>query len=151
MKLCIIPQTLKLREIDQRSFLLNFALKAYYVPLCGVTAKALNSNCKFTAILVPEAKCVKYFLLSKAMTTAAAVGFNGSFRPSAISLFVLNCQRSGSDKKSGGHKVAAERHRKGQVTADGETGVIGRAVVSDEWSDNRNSTDKLCGNCNNMS
>lgn len=46
------------------------------------------------------------------------------------------------------------RHKKGQVTkaADEETGAIGRAVVSDKWSDNRNSNrDKLCSNCNNTS
>lgn len=53
------------------------------------------------------------------------------------------------------HGLAVEvRHEKGQVTkaADEETGAIGRAVVSDKWSDNRNSNrDKLCSNCNNTS
>lgn len=46
------------------------------------------------------------------------------------------------------------RHGKEQETkeADGETGAIERAVLSDEWSDNRNSNiDKLCSNCNNVS
>jgi len=44
--------------------------------------------------------------------------------------------------------------RRGQAAkeAGGETGAIGRAVASDEWSDNRSSnTDTLCSNCNNMS
>lgn len=41
----------------------------------------------------------------------------------------------------------------GQVTKGaGETGAVGRAVASREWSDNRSSNiDKLCSNCNNTS
>lgn len=39
VKLCIILHSLKLKEIDQRSFLLNLALKPYCVPLCGRCSK----------------------------------------------------------------------------------------------------------------
>lgn len=72
-----------------------------------VIAKALNNNCKLAAILVPEGKCVKCFLPSKALTTAAVAGFNGSYSSSAISPFVLNCQRWGSDSRLRALVIAA--------------------------------------------
>lgn len=68
-----------------------------------VIAKALNNNCKLAAILVPEGKCVKCFLPS----TAAVVGFNGSYSSSAVSPFVLNCQRWGSDRRLRALVIAA--------------------------------------------
>lgn len=72
-----------------------------------VIAKALNNNCKLDAILVPEGKCVKCFLPSKALTTAAVAGFNGSYSSSAVSPFMLNCQRWGSDRRLRALVVAA--------------------------------------------
>lgn len=80
-----------------------------------VIAKALNNSGELAALLVPEGKCVKCFLPSKALTTAAVVGFNGSYSSSAISPFVLNCQSWASDRRLRVPVIAAESCSGGKV------------------------------------
>lgn len=115
LKLCIIPHILKLKEIDQRSFLSIYPWKPVMYHCMDVIAKALNNSGELAALLVPEGKRVKCFLPSKALTTAAVVGFNGSYSSSAISPFVLNCQSWASDRRLRVPVIAAESCSGGKV------------------------------------
>lgn len=143
-----------------RSFLLILALKAYYVPFVGVLQQRhWTTIVNVLLYLCLEASMSNIFCLPKhwQLQLLQALMETTARQQSA---HLCSIAKGGVQTGDLGylwlqHGLAVEvRHRKGQVTkgADGEMGAIGRAVVSDEQSDNRNSNiDKLCSNCNNTS
>lgn len=125
-------------------------------------ANTLNSNFILPAVLVPEGQVCKMFSAFQSTDNCNCWGLQ--WKVQLISKYLIQnfCSIAKDGVQTWGRgpwvpltaawAYSGDKARKRTGYSKGATGereAVGRAVVSDEWSDNRNSiTDKLCSNCN---